>query len=332
MDVSLKIPLVSVLMSFQNAQAFMHEAVESVFAQTVEDWELLLVDDGSTDASSAIGLQYVKRHPNKVRYFQHRGHRNLGLAASRNVGLANAVAEHVAVLDADDCWLPQKLEQQLDILFEYPQAEMVFGASQYWRSWTNDPSDVGTDTIVQAGTPMTELQAPPALLRATFAGANTPPPSNILFRRKAAIEVGGFEECFDGIYMTYEDQAFLAKMYLNSSIFVSDRCWVKYRLHSSSLCAVQEREGREAMVRRFYLRWLERYLATSEVADGGIRRALRKALWASEHPMAYKFLERGLGIAKGVARKLSYRQTSDMQLSGRQPERDANAFRPAKQL
>src|SRR5437868_4835588 len=103
---------VSVIVSFLNAQKFLGEAIESVFAQTFRSWELLLVDDGSTDASSGLALQYVTQRPERVRYFEHEAHRNLGLPASRNVGMREARGEYVALLDADDVWLPRKLAEQ----------------------------------------------------------------------------------------------------------------------------------------------------------------------------------------------------------------------------
>jgi glycosyltransferase involved in cell wall biosynthesis len=301
----MKAPLVSVIMSFWNAERFIGEAIESVLHQTFDGWELLLIDDGSSDASTATALQYAKNCPEFVRYLEHKNHKNFGLPASRNVGVANAKGAYIALLDADDVWLPNKLEQQLEILFEYPEAEMVFGCSEYWRSWTGNVGDIGKDTLVQAAIPMTEVQVPPALLRLTLAGAPTPPPSNILVRTKALIGVGGFEDIFNGIYATYEDQAFLAKLYLTLPIFVSNQCWDKYRLHSDSLCAVQEREGRAATARLFYLRWLDSYLATQKITDPEIQRLLRKALWSSEHPFAHKFVRRGFGIAGRLKRKLT---------------------------
>jgi glycosyltransferase involved in cell wall biosynthesis len=301
----MKTPLVSVVMSFLNAQRFMREGIESVFEQSFEDWELLLVDDGSRDAGTAIALQYAKDYPESVRYFQHKNHTNLGLSASRNVGIANAKGEYIAVLDADDLWLPHKLEQQVEILSEHSETGMVFGCSEYWRSWTGNAEDIGRDTLVQAAHPLKGVQAPPSLLRVTLTGAQTPPPSDILFRRQAAIRVGGFEDAFTGMYGMYEDQAFLAKMYLNVPIFVSDVCWDKYRLHSGSLCAVQEREGRETIIRRFYIKWLDHYLDTLKVADSEIRRSVRKALWASEHPVTCKLAKHGFRIARQLRDRIA---------------------------
>src|SRR5262245_21147944 len=100
--------LVSVIISFLNAERFIQEAIESVFAQGYEHWELLLVDDGSTDESTAIARRYTAQHPERVRYLEHAGHQNRGLSASRNLGIRHAQGEYIAFLDADDVWLPHR--------------------------------------------------------------------------------------------------------------------------------------------------------------------------------------------------------------------------------
>src|SRR5918994_2063107 len=100
--------LVSCIVIFLDEERFIEEAIKSVFAQTYENWELLLVDDGSTDGSTQIALRYAERHPGKVRYLEHPGHQNRGMSASRNLGISQAKGEYVALLDADDVWLPHK--------------------------------------------------------------------------------------------------------------------------------------------------------------------------------------------------------------------------------
>ena len=86
-------PLVSAVIIFRNAERFLREAIESVFAQTYRHWELLLVDDGSTDASTKIALEYARENPDRVRYLAHHDHQNLGKSASRNVGLRHAAGK-----------------------------------------------------------------------------------------------------------------------------------------------------------------------------------------------------------------------------------------------
>src|SRR5215207_10509527 len=135
-------PLVSCIIIFLNAERFMREAIESVFAQTYDNWELLLVDDGSTDGSTHMALRYAERHSGKVRYLEHLGHQNRGMSASRNLGLSHAKGEYIGFLDADDVWLPHKLQQQVQILNSHPEAGMVYGTWQYWYSWTGRPEDI----------------------------------------------------------------------------------------------------------------------------------------------------------------------------------------------
>lgn len=83
-------PLVSVVTIFLDAERFIEEAIESVFAQTYDRWELLLVDDGSTDRSRDVARRYAARYPSRVRYLEHPGHQNRGMSPSRNLGIAHA--------------------------------------------------------------------------------------------------------------------------------------------------------------------------------------------------------------------------------------------------
>jgi hypothetical protein len=88
-------PLVSAIIIFLNAEKFIREAIESVFAQTYDNWELLLVDDGSTDASTEIAHRYAEQYAGKVRYLEHEDHQNLGMSASRNLGINNAKGKYI---------------------------------------------------------------------------------------------------------------------------------------------------------------------------------------------------------------------------------------------
>src|SRR5215204_3697695 len=95
-------PVVSVIIPIWNAVRFLPDAIESVFAQTYPHWELLLVDDASTDGSGAIAREYAEAQPGKVRYLEHEGHQNRGVGASRNLGVWNATGRYIAFLDHDD--------------------------------------------------------------------------------------------------------------------------------------------------------------------------------------------------------------------------------------
>jgi glycosyltransferase involved in cell wall biosynthesis len=132
---------VSVIIIFLNTEKYLGEAIESVIAQTYEDWEILLVDDGSTDRSAEIAQHYTRLRPDQIQYLCHPGHSNLGKGASRNLGIQHAKGDYLAFLDADDVWLPQKLKEQVPVFDKHAEAGMVYGQTLYWYSWSQNPPD-----------------------------------------------------------------------------------------------------------------------------------------------------------------------------------------------
>ncbi|HSQ58146.1 MAG TPA: glycosyltransferase family A protein [Gemmata sp.] len=114
-------PLVSVVMAAKNYARFLPVAVESVLAQTVADWELIIVDDGSTDATPAAARPYLPDA--RVRYFRSD---RLGQSRAKNLGIGFSRGEFVAFLDADDAWEPTKLEKQLAVFRKEPELGVVF--------------------------------------------------------------------------------------------------------------------------------------------------------------------------------------------------------------
>lgn len=284
--------LVSVVIIFLNEEKFIQEAIDSVFSQTYHYWELLLVDDGSMDGSTGIALQCAKRHPGKVRYLDHAGHENRGATASRNLGSKQAKGEYIAFLDADDVWLPQKLERQVAILEGQAEAAMVYGATQYWHSWTGNAEDIPRDYVPDLGVATDTLVRPPTLLRLCLESrARTACPSDILLRRKVLESIGGFEEQFYGMLQLFEDHAFLAKVYLKAPVFVASECWDRYRIHPESCVSVVTKAGQKYAAGLFYLRWLEKYLSEQGVKDAALWKALRRKMRRYRHPRLWHWIE-----------------------------------------
>lgn len=273
-------PLVSAIIIFLDAEKFLEDAIESVFAQSYPHWELLLVDDGSTDLSSEIAKETAREHPQKVRYLEHAGHRNLGMSASRNLGILHARGEFIAFLDADDAWFPYTLQEQVAILEDQDRAAMVFGPLLYWFSWTGKPEDQGLDFIEELGVPADRLVEPPKLL-SLFLVDRATVPSGFLVRREAIDRYGGFEEVFRG---EYEDQAFCAKICLHAPVFASGRCWYKYRQHPGSAVSIGMATGQTDAARKFFLDWLARYLKEQGAIDLGVWWSWRKEYWRFTHP------------------------------------------------
>jgi glycosyltransferase involved in cell wall biosynthesis len=222
-------PKVSVIIPFLNAKKYLKEAVESVFAQTYKDWELLLVDDGSTDNSMEIAIDYVKQYPEKVRYLCHKGHNNRGISSSRNLGNRHAQGEFIALLDSDDIYLPEKLEQQVSILDLHPEADALFGETQYWFSWTRDPRDFLCDYVSapwkRLGIQPNTIVTPPRLLHPLLVYGVMPTICSLIMRHEVINRLGGWEDEFSGIY---EDQVFFTKLFLKGSIIITPSYLEKY--------------------------------------------------------------------------------------------------------
>lgn len=110
-----KRPLVSVIMPAYNAEKFIEQAIESVSAQTCKDWELLVLDDGSSDSTVEIVARAAAKD---VRICLIKNPNNMGAAKTRNCGLDLCQGDYVAFLDSDDVWYPEKLEKQLGCLMK----------------------------------------------------------------------------------------------------------------------------------------------------------------------------------------------------------------------
>jgi glycosyltransferase involved in cell wall biosynthesis len=271
-------PAVSVIVCFLNEAKFLAEAVHSIAGQTFGDWELWLVDDGSSDGSSEIARQLAATDPERMTCIEHAGHANLGLSASRNAGIAHARGRYIALLDADDVWAPNKLAEQTAILDRHADVAMVMGASLHWRSWS--AASKGGDMVVPIGAANDAVIAPPQLMTTLYplgTGA-APPPSTLMLRSDVVRQVGGFEASFRGPLMLYEDQAFLSKIYRGHPVYVASACWVRYRQRAESIVSINTAAGRYWQVRLHFLRWLEQDLARSGPVLPAVQAALSQAI------------------------------------------------------
>lgn len=276
--------LVTVIVCFYNEERFIEETIESVFAQTLSKWELILVDDGSSDNSTAIAKNMAAAYPQKVFYLEHENHNNKGLSASRNLGISHARGEFVAFIDADDVWLPQKLERQVAILAQYQTAGMLCEASEYWYTWQGENEK---DVLIKVGVDQDRLYPPGKLSELLYPlgkGA-APCPCSLMLRKSVLYKHNGFEAHFTGSLQMYEDQAFLQKIYLNEFVFVSSQCNNRYRKRRGSLVQKAKSEGDYYGVRKYFLNWLKEYLQSHNIHNKQIDQLLKKASRHNESPL-----------------------------------------------
>ena len=250
---------VSVVIIVKDGELFLRDAIDSVFAQTHPACELVIVDDGSTDATPAIIDRAIAEStggPTPVRVLRHPGGRNRGMSRSRNLGLANVRGELMTFLDHDDAMLPDKLAVLTAATRRHPDAVAVVGPNRRWRSWSG-----GTDDDQCLGAAADTLLPPPGLLP-TFLPDSRAVPLGPLLRTTAVRRLGGYVEDFVGMH---EDQAFLARLMLQAPVAVVDDVLHLYRQHDASCVARTHRAGRDLLARRNFLRWIDRRLAAATI-------------------------------------------------------------------
>jgi glycosyltransferase involved in cell wall biosynthesis len=161
-------PRVSVVIPVYNGERHVGAAIESVLAQTAPAFEVLVVDDGSTDGSAAVAARYAPR-------VQVHSQENAGAGATRNRAIELARGDMVAFLDADDLWTPSKLELQLAAMAAEPAPDLVFGHVEQFVDPDIDPADAA------------RIDCPAGLQPGYLPGA-------LLARRAAFERVGPFRE------------------------------------------------------------------------------------------------------------------------------------------
>lgn len=293
-------PLVSIITPVLNAERYLDAAIESVRAQTFTDWELILVDDGSTDSSVAIAVSAARseRRIRAVSRVEGAGH---GAAGARNAGLELASGEMIAFLDADDLYEPTKLEIETSLLAAHPGAAMVYGPTLWWRD--GDPPWHWIEPMRQESN---RLHSPPSLLSKVILTLDwhVPCTCSVLARRSAIAATGMFEEQF----RLYEDQTLWAKLFLHYPVFVHDHCLSRYRQHEKSVSASATQSGEyqrnaDHKSRAAFLDWLAQYVAGSKVSDVRLTRSLRIARAPYRPQSLQRILDLGYLRSKGYIRR-----------------------------
>ena len=170
---------ISAIVPAYNGDRYLAQAIDSILQQTYRDYEIIVVDDGSTDNTAKVAQQYGDR----LRYLRQR---NQGVAASRNLGLAAALGEYIAFLDQDDVLLPDKFAQQVELLDRDRDLGIV---NSGWQICQHDEQNQGSSVTLAAVQPwqqIPELNAANLIIwKPVFLGA-------MLFRRVWLERAGGF--------------------------------------------------------------------------------------------------------------------------------------------
>jgi SAM-dependent methyltransferase len=252
-------PTVSVLMRVFNAAAHVGEAIESVRSQSFDAWELIVVDDGSTDESYGIARRFAEHEPGRIRVLQHADRANHGASETANRALAEASGEYVAFLDADDCWMPERLAHDIDVLDANPAVAAVLSNTLYWSMDEDRPAEVDAFNA-----PLNSVWPARSFFRSAWLRHESSVPCITAFTARTDLlrGLGGF----DVTYPVAEDMKMIAELVFRHPVYVAEACNTEYRRTQGSLWSRAVQDGRDADSRRRFLTWM-RALIDWEAGD-----------------------------------------------------------------
>lgn len=272
-------PLASVIVPTFERVGPVVEALDSVFAQTFEDFEVLVVDDGSTDGTRDV-VEARYRGESRLRFFRKA---NGGVSSARNLGLDHARGRYVALLDSDDLYEPEHLARQIECLDASPEAAVAICDARYVGAWRP-----GWHTIFGRSS-----FRPPVNLDAILDGAWALP-SCVMFRRDAAPDVR-----YDESLRIVEDVEFMACLYATGLHGVLNRgVLTSYRKLGEQIT------DDELGIQKGILRVLERYAEHSghphrhavQLARRRARVLMAQGRWAEARPHLKAWLKGRPGL------------------------------------
>ena len=210
-------PKVSVNLCCYNGEQFLEEALQSVFLQTYKDWELVVINDGSTDSTERIIMKHMAVGMPIVYHSQ----KNAGLGSARGKAFQLSRGDYLAFIDQDDVWLPHKLERQISVAEADQSVGLVFSDSYYI-----DESGRGIGTAFKRAPP-----PPGDPLIGLLTQRNFIPCLTVLVRKEAVKEVGGFNSTLKFI----EDLDLFLKIAQKYKVFCIHESLTKYRIHAGNI-------------------------------------------------------------------------------------------------
>jgi glycosyltransferase involved in cell wall biosynthesis len=218
-------PLVSIVIPAYNSANYLPQALDSVLNQTFRDYEIIVVDDGSTDETEQVLAPYR----GLIRYIRKE---NGGPASARNAGIRQASGEYIAFLDADDIWLPDKLQSQIDFISKNPDLHVLFTDCAIFDQHGFVTSSIKENHNISA--------------RITFQDLLTKhfvPMSSIIVKRACLDEIGLFDESLTGA----EDYNLYLRLAQKFQFGYLDKVLVYHRKHENSLSEDLEQMRRDEL-------------------------------------------------------------------------------------
>lgn len=217
-------PTFDVIIPAYNAAKFLPQAIDSVVAQTFEDWRILLVDDGSTDNTAEVVAPYIEQLGPKLKYIKQA---NGGLPAARNTAIRNSSAELLALLDADDIWLPERLAESVKSFEGRPEVGLAYGSI----------SRIDSEGVILETFPCDQKNGAGRIAPYIYMRRVQLPCPTITFRKSCIDDVGMFDETLRAT----EDRDLWLRIALKYEVAIVPKVIALYRTSPNAMTTDPER-------------------------------------------------------------------------------------------
>ncbi len=271
---------ISIIIPTYNRSELLVRAVESVLNQTFEDFELIIVDDGSTDNTRDLVQEFIKKD-SRIKYIYQEN--SGGAAKPKNVGIKSSQGDYIAILDSDDEWLPQKLKKQLDVFEKSDNSNLSFVTC---NALVVGGKNIEKYNITKPKNPQREI------LTRDYLGSG----SGMIYKREVFDTVGGFDESLK----SGQDWEMRIRLLEKYDFEIVDDYLIKYYLHKNNISKTlgEKRKNDLEYIFNKYIHYYKndkdllskklRYDGTRQMIEGdtkGARKSFLKSL--KENPKNY---------------------------------------------
>ena len=260
----------SVMICCYNSEKYLRETIDSVINQTYKNWEIVAINDGSTDKTEEILFEYKSKGV-PITYFRQK---NQGFAAARNKAMELSKGEWIAIIDHDDVCLPKRLEIQVKQIRENPNAKLFFANTVHFD---DDGNEIRRqfDRLNPCKLSLTKGAAMNSLL-AYGCFIDT---ESVVFNKKAAMLVGGF----DTLYKYVVDYDFFLRMGSKFDLFSGEELVSKWRVHkdqaSRKMTSIMFNESNQIFYKYFHNNDITNKTRSKMVLNF-VKRCLKKVLFS----------------------------------------------------
>lgn len=219
----------SIITPLYNSEHFIAETIASVLNQTCPDWEMIIVDDGSTDDSLRIAREWANKD-NRIKVLQHENAGNKGVSAARNLGIKHSEGLWLAMLDADDKWLPDKLQNDKGFLDRHSDAVLLFSKAEVIDENGLSVLKSGSKSLLNRKPVFGHGPAKMSSFKEAIKARWGVPTSSTVFFKSAGYPYGFFDETTGDV----EDFLLWYQLSEQGTVYFRDEMNTQYRIHNNS--------------------------------------------------------------------------------------------------